>query len=73
MTFETKFNIGDDVYTLKDNKVFKFTICRILCGARSDSDGAWVNYSDDWVGDKRIFHEYDVFATKEELAQSLLK
>ena len=68
MKIETKFNIGDAVYYMRDNKVDKSTVNKIdiVIGGKGVSVAYWVGLHGEY---KR--HEGYIFANKEELLKSL--
>ena len=76
MTIETKYNIGDEVFTLYNNKVSTLKIWGIDVSIEKGFDGQYVLptkvkilYYD--FGKHHTFNEQDLFPTKEELLKSL--
>lgn len=76
MTIETKYNIGDEVFTLYDNRVTTLKIWGIDINIEEGFDGQYtlptkvkIVYYD--FGKHHSFDEQSVFPTKEELLKSL--
>ena len=81
MTIETKYNIGDRLWTIDDNKVTCFTVSRIDTSTTVDSIAATVEGT--VIGQKMsrpiqyggsstgLHYESECFPTKEELIESL--
>jgi hypothetical protein len=68
MDVKTKFNIGDYVFTVMDNKVWNFTINSIFI--RVSNEKIIVEYK--FVSNERLTRkEHELFTTKEELLKSL--
>lgn len=78
MKIETKYNIGNKVFTIHNNSVFNFSIDEI--DVRASGDSVVINYvrhytnhisktEATWESD--IFKESCVFKTKQELIDSL--
>lgn len=72
MKIETKYNIGDEVWSIPNGKPVKFTIERIYVKVYKHG---YINisyeYYDDNEGRMYRLPEYMVFPTKEELLKSL--
>lgn len=75
MTIETKYNIGDEVWFIKDNKVqsLKITQLNVLMSLlpKTDGYGCKINQVVDYSNGKTVLAEYECFPTKEELLKSL--
>lgn len=76
MKVETKFNVGDFVWTIHDSRVICFTIKSIEITVFSNND-IWIKYIDNtpyYPNDhsNHKFSEGKCFASKEELAQVIL-
>lgn len=80
MTIKTKFDVGSFVYVIYNNKVRCFDIdsIRISVASRYNPDIRYevvsphISYTLNIGGDKKdIFQEEEIFATKEELIESL--
>lgn len=70
MKIETKFNLGDKVFVLCNNKVQKVEVVS-LCAFTEISD-IKINYDVRfWTGDVETLSEYRLFETKQELINSL--
>lgn len=73
MEIKTKYDIGDEVYTLHKNKVTKVKIKAVGCSL-SDTE-RYIGYATDIVGglfeSNKSFTEEELFKTKEELLKSL--
>ncbi|MCF0219341.1 MAG: hypothetical protein HUK14_06130 [Muribaculaceae bacterium] len=75
MKIETKFNPGDTVYYLGDGKIecklvekVNITISRSYRSNYGYKDDIVISYD---IGDKRVCFEDKLFATKQELIESL--
>ena len=69
MKIETKFSIGDKVYTMRQNEVYSFYIERIeAIVTPRDRDRVTFIYDSEC---KHIFNESACYASKEELLASL--
>lgn len=66
MKIETKYNIGDEVWTIVENKVCKYPILSIT--VKMPNKAIEVMY---YIGNCEWRYEYEVFPTKEELLKSL--
>lgn len=75
MTIETKYNIGDEVWFIKDNKVqsLKITQLNVLMNLlpKTDGHGCEIVQVVDYSDRKTVLAEYECFSTKEELLKSL--
>lgn len=82
MTIETKYNIGDEVWVMYENKPTCLTIAAMDIGLHKKQ--LWVIYymqpyeidplkmsNVEYIPYNRAFYEKDVFPTKEELLKSL--
>lgn len=74
MNIETKFNIGDEVWIMKDNKPFSFKINQISVNITTNQNyhnplDIQIKYSKEHVID--WIYEGKCFATKEELKQAI--
>lgn len=76
MTIETKYNIGDEVFVLYNNKVSTLKIWGIDVSVEEGFDGQYtlpnkvkILYYD--FGKHHSFNEQDLFPTKAELLNSL--
>ena len=70
MKIETKFNLGDKVFVLCNNKVQKVEVVS-LCAFTEISD-IKINYDVRfWTGGVETLSEYRLFETKQELINSL--
>lgn len=76
MTIETKYNIGDVVYVMYNNKVTSIKICGMDINIEEGFDGQYtlptkveILYYD--FGKHHSFNEQNLFPTKEELLKSL--
>lgn len=67
MEIKTKFNIGDKVWTIYNDKVQTITINKIKIECSSSQP--IITYMQDYVSD--YFDEKKLFKTKEELLKSL--
>lgn len=65
----TNFYVGQQVFLLRDNKIAEKTISRIIIEKNADKEVCKVLLRHDNVYTKGV----DVFATKEELVESLMK
>lgn len=72
MKIETKYNIGQEVWSISNGKPAKFTIERIFIRVHKVG-GIKICYEWDDANDDRMYRlpEYMVFPTKEELLKSL--
>lgn len=71
MTINTKYNIGDSLYSMKDNAVVCEYITSILTDTQIDHKGnikTDVRYR---VNNARVLQEDKVFSSKEELLKTL--
>ena len=66
MTIETKYNIGDEVWAIVENKVCKYPILNIT--VKMLNKVIKVMY---YIGNCEWRYEYELFPTKEELLKSL--
>ena len=66
---KTNFYVGQQVFLLRDNKIAEKTISRIIIEKNEDKEVCKVLLKHDSTYTKGV----DVFATKEELVESLLK
>lgn len=66
---KTNFYVGQQVFLMRDNKIAEKTISRIIIGKNEDKEVCklLLNY------DSKYTNGVDVFATKEELVESLMK
>lgn len=73
MEIKTKYDIGDEVYTLHKNKVVKVKIKAVSCSL--SNTGRYTGYATDIVEglfeSNKVFIEEELFKTKEELLKSL--
>lgn len=76
MTIETKYNIGDEVWFMYDNKATTMTIeyIEVTCAFKSNKHGDYVReikvtYLD--IAASHRLSEHKLFPTKEELLKSL--
>lgn len=82
MTFETKYNIGDEVWAMYNNKPICLTIAAMDIGLHQKQ--LWVIYymqpyeidplkmsNVEYISYNRAFYEKDIFPTREELLKSL--
>lgn len=69
MEIKAKFNIGDTIYFMYDNKVCNSPVCSISVWIGSQSKE--IEYSVGWNKDKISITEDESYATKEELIASL--
>lgn len=69
MKIETKFNIGDTVWAMNDNKALSFTVSRIDVSVVGNKVG--ISYMVSLYGLYLGREEQDIFATKKELIESL--
>lgn len=72
MTINTKFNIKDTVYFLRDNKVCKAQVMYIGVHVRNNDSliDVRINYDIDIAGGGDL-QEHQMFASKDELLKSL--
>jgi ATPase subunit of ABC transporter with duplicated ATPase domains len=66
---KTNFYVGQQVFLLRDNKIAEKTITRVILEKNEDRECCKVLLKHDSTYTKGV----DVFATKEELVESLLK
>lgn len=66
MIIETKYNIGEEVWTIVENKVCKYPILNI--SVKKPNQVIEVMY---YIGNYEWRYEHEVFPTKEELLKSL--
>ena len=71
MTINTKYNIGDIVYSMYDNKVICEHIADILTATVKDHKGKLVTEIKYKTNNSRYIKEDKVFTSKEELLKSL--
>lgn len=75
MTIETKYNIGDEVWFIKDNKVQSLKITQLnvlMCLLpKRDGSGCEITQVVDYSDRRTVLVEYECFPTKEELLKSL--
>lgn len=75
MKIETKYNIGDEVWFIRDNKVqsLKITQLNVLMSLlpKTDGYGCEINQVVDYGDRRTVLAEYECFPTKEELLKSL--
>lgn len=69
MTIETKYNIGDKVWQMRDNEPTQFTIDRMRVLATNLSDAIYIYY--EVVGSSKEYYESELFPTKQALLDSL--
>jgi hypothetical protein len=66
---KTNFYVGQQVFTMRDNKIAEKTISRIIIEKNEDKEVCKLLLGFDSIYTKGV----DVFATKEELVESLMK
>lgn len=66
MEIETKYNIGDEVWAMYNNSLFKFEINKVLI--IHDHNETIIQYK---VKGCKYFFESEIFPTKEELLKAL--
>ena len=66
MTIETKYNIGDEVWRIKNNEPIVVKVIRAIAHCSSRRNHCWYKLSD-----KSYLPEEELFPTKEELLKSL--
>ena len=71
MTIETKFNIGDEVWFMKENKPTKKVVDFIEIIAASTTSKSFIQYGLKMEGVVERVTEKYLFPTKEELLKSL--
>ena len=71
MTFETKFDIGDALFTMYNNRIKKVTIKGINI-TKSHTCSVFVHYKVSYLECEFEVNEEDLFATKEEVIEDLL-
>lgn len=71
MTINTKYSIGDIVYSMSDNKVICDHIADILTETKKDHEGNHVTDTKYRTNNSRIIREDRLFSSKEELLKSL--
>ena len=71
MIIETKFNYGNKVYSMIDNKVAQFTILNTFIECKNCGQDLTINYSIESTLGSRVENENKLFKTKEELIKSL--
>ena len=71
MTIETKYNIGDEVWLMKENKPTKRVVDFIEIIAASTTSKSFIQYGLKIEGDVERVVESRLFPTKEELLKSL--
>ena len=71
MTINTKYSIGDDIYSMSDNKVLPEYVTGILTETKKDHNGSIVTEVRYKTNNTRVLKEDGVFSTKEELLKSL--
>ena len=73
MTIQSKFNLNQEIWFMKDNKPTKTKIYRIQYDIFADGSGELFTYtsSDFFGGFRKTFKDGDCFETKEELLKSL--
>lgn len=69
MTIETKFNVGDEVYFMKDNRVKRGKVQSIILPTIESSAMPQIKYT--LLSETTYEYEHLLFKTKEELLQSL--
>lgn len=69
MEIRTKFNIGDTIYFMYDNKVCNSSVCSVSVWVGRESTD--IKYYVDRDKDRISITENKVYATKEELIASL--
>lgn len=69
MTIETKFNVGDEVYFLQNNRVKKGKIQHIILPVIESNAMPQIKYT--LLAEPLYEFEHLLFKTKEELLQSL--
>jgi len=69
MTIETKYNYGDTVWLMRDNKIIEGKIFKIYTTSTDGGLGYFVEY--DINGTPQTFDEDALFPSKEELLKSL--
>ena len=67
MTIETKYNIGDEVWAIVENKVCQYHILNITAKKRMQTTIEVMYY----IGNCEWRYEQELFSTKEELLKSL--
>lgn len=71
MTIETKFNIGDEVWFMKENKPTKKVVDFIEIITASATSKSFIQYGLKMEGVVERVTEKNLFSTKEELLKSL--
>lgn len=74
MEIKPKFNIGDKVLYLKDNKIQSDRIVTIVTRTDTKQTSIWYGFTEETVWNKFDFaniREDELFKTKEELLKSL--
>ena len=71
MTINTKYNIGDSIYSMRDNKVYIEQLTGILTDTQIDHKGNRVTEIRYKTNSGRIIKEDKVFNSKEELLATL--
>ena len=66
MTIETKYNIGDEVWCIKNNAPTTLTITKVIAYSSSRGKHCWYKLSN-----KSYLPEYELYPTREELLKSL--
>lgn len=71
MKIYTKFNLGQQIYYMKDNKVTSHEVLEIKIGVEYNhyfAKDVLINYK---LNNGAIYEEEDIFATKQDLLDSL--
>ena len=71
MTINTKYSIGDSIYSMQDNKILIEYITSILSEVTIDHNGNIVVENKYKTNSSRILKEDKIFTSKEELLNSL--
>ena len=71
MTINTKYSIGDSIYSMYNNKVYHEHITSILTDTQINSKGVIKTEVRYKTNNARVLDEDKVFSSKEELLKSL--
>ena len=71
MEIKTKFNLGDTVWCLFNQKAIKFEIKKILASCSGNEMFSYIMYGADEISSKIEVEEKDVYSSKEELKKAI--
>ena len=71
MEFNTKYNVGDEVYVIKHSKIDRKTINSVTVKQGCSSANITYTFAEGGCGSSGSVWQHEIFATKQELLDSL--